>query len=307
MRRLVARARRVALRSVPALIEGESGTGKELLARALHYASPRARGPFVAVNCGAIAESLVESELFGHEKGAFTGAHSARPGHFREAHGGTLFLDEVAELPRAAQVKLLRTLQQGEVLAVGSSRPVPVDVRIVAAANRSLLGEVAAQRFRSDLYYRLAVAILVLPPLRERAGDLDLIIDHALEQINVEFAADPGYEPKRLQPAARAVLHAHGWPGNVRELLNTLRRAALWTPGAVMQAADVREALLPVPAPGQEARATGDLPALLAEVARREIEGALRECEGNKTRAAEQLGLASHQTLTNWMRRYGVG
>jgi transcriptional regulator with PAS, ATPase and Fis domain len=257
----------------------------------------------VAVNCGAIPEQLVESELFGHEKGAFTGATEARLGHFREAHGGTLFLDEIAELPKAAQVKLLRTLQQGEVLAVGSSRPVRVDVRIVAASNRPLLGEVAAGRFRSDLYYRLAVAILVLPPLRERAGDLDLLINHALAHINEEFAADPGYEPKRLEPAARAALHAHPWPGNVRELYNTMRRAALWTPGVVMRVADVREALLPMPG---EPAGEVDLPSVLAGVARQHLQRALEEAEGNKSRAAEMLGLASHQTLTNWMRRYGV-
>jgi transcriptional regulator with PAS, ATPase and Fis domain len=306
MRRLLARARRVALRSVPVLVEGESGTGKELLARALHQASPRRAQPFVAVNCGAIPEALVESELFGHEKGAFTGALAARLGHFREAHGGTLFLDEIGELPRAAQVKLLRTLQEGEVTAVGSSRAVAVDVRIIAASNRTLLHEVAAGRFRSDLYYRLAVAVLVLPPLRERTGDLDLLLDHGLKQINAEFAADPGYEPKRLTPAARAALHAHAWPGNVRELMNTLRRAALWTPGATVQGEDAREALLSAPSPLEVTAGEIDLPSHLAEIARRHLARALDAAGGNKSRAAAALGLASHQTLTNWIRRYGL-
>jgi DNA-binding NtrC family response regulator len=312
MRRLIARARRVALRSVPVLIEGESGTGKELLARAIHHGGARARGPFIAVNCGAIPESLVESELFGHEKGAFTGAVSARRGHFREADGGTLFLDELTALPLGAQVKLLRALQENEVTAVGASRAVPIDVRVIAASNRSALEAVSAGAFRSDLFYRLAVAILVLPPLRERLGDLDLLIDFILAQINGEAQLDPGYQPKRLDPAAREVLHTHPWPGNVRELWNSLRRAALWTPGALIRAGDLREALLPAPATAAGpllGRALGDgfdLSAVLAEAARHYLSRALDESGGNKSRAAALLGLASHQTLSNWLRRYGV-
>jgi DNA-binding NtrC family response regulator len=309
MRRLVLRARRVAIRQVPVLIEGESGTGKELLARALHYGGHRRQGPFVAVNCGAIPEQLVESELFGHEKGAFTGALHARQGHFREAHGGTLFLDEVSELPRAAQVKLLRALQQREVVPVGSSRPVPVDVRVIAASNRNVLRDMVDGHFRSDLYYRLAVAVLVLPPLREREGDLDLLIDHALAQINRELASDPGFQAIRLAPAARSALHAHSWPGNVRELWSTLRRAALWSSRSTIDAADVREAILlaearavPTPAGGGAV----NLPEVLADVAREHLRRALEASGGNKSKAAAHLGLASHQTLTNWLERYGV-
>ena len=309
MRRLVLRARRVALRQVPVLIEGDSGTGKELLARALHFGGHRRQGPFVAVNCGAIPEQLVESELFGHEKGAFTGALHARRGHFREAHQGTLFLDEVSELPRAAQVKLLRALQQREVVPVGASRPVPVDVRVVAASNRNVLRDVVDGHFRSDLYYRLAVAVLVLPPLREREGDLDLLIDHALTQINGELASDPGFEAIRIAPAARSALHAHTWPGNVRELWSTLRRAALWSSGATIDATDVREAILSAevrPAVSPVGDSAVDLPEVLAEVARQHLRHALAVCGGNKSKAAARLGLASHQTLTNWMDRYGV-
>jgi transcriptional regulator with PAS, ATPase and Fis domain len=289
-----------------------SSTGKELLARAIHTASPRAGGPFVAVNCGAIPEHLVEAELFGHERGAFTGAVAARAGHFREAHGGTLFLDEIHALPAPAQVKLLRALQESEVLPVGASRPARVDVRVIAAANVNLLAEVARGAFRSDLFYRLAVAILTLPPLRERAGDLDLLIDHLLARINDDSAGDPGYEPKRLAPGARAALRAHSWPGNVRELGNTLRRAALWTTGAVIHADDVREALLPAPASPHDAtlleRQLGDgfaLQELLGDVARHYLERALAEANGNKSRAAALLGFANHQTFTNWLRRYG--
>jgi DNA-binding NtrC family response regulator len=311
MRRLIARARRVALRSVPALIEGESGTGKELVARAIHRASPRAGRPFIAVNCGAIPAGLTESELFGHERGAFTDARTARLGHFREAAGGTLFLDEVAELPLHAQVKLLRTLQAGEVVPVGASAPIAVDVRIIAATHRNLLAEVSAGRFRSDLFYRLAVAVLVVPPLRERSGDVSLLVDHALEQVNAEGAADPGYVARRLTPAARNVLLSHAWPGNVRELFNTLRRAAIWSLEPSIDAETVREALLgdPRAAPSVLDRPLGDgvaLPEIMADVARHYLERALKEAEGNKTRAAALLGLGSHQSLTNWMERYGV-
>jgi transcriptional regulator with GAF, ATPase, and Fis domain len=298
------------------LIEGESGTGKELLARALHHSGPRRAAPFVAVNCGAIPEALVEAELFGHEKGAFTGALAARPGHFRAAAGGTLFLDEVGELPLAAQVKLLRALQEGEVTPVGSSRAVAVDVRVLAATHRNLVADVAAGRFRGDLFYRLAVAILRVPPLRERQGDFGALVDRLLEQVNRESAGDPGYTPRRLTPAARRRLQGHDWPGNVRELLNTLRRAALWSARTALDGDDIGDALVAEPAPASAATPAAaadqplgdgfDLEATLAGVARHYLERALRQADGNRTRAAALLGLASRQTLSNWARRYGV-
>ncbi|HOV88271.1 MAG TPA: sigma-54 dependent transcriptional regulator, partial [Syntrophobacteraceae bacterium] len=226
MQRVITKARRVSPRSVPVVIEGESGTGKELLARAIHNASPRFGKPFVAVNCGAIPLELIESELFGHQKGAFTGADRTRTGHFETANGGTLFLDEIGELPLSAQVKILRTLQEGEIMRVGTSTPIKIDVRVIAATNRSLIEEVAQQRFRADLFYRLAVVILYLPPLRERSGDLTLLIDRLLDQINLESSTEPGYVHKKISAAAKNLLLLHSWPGNVRELLNTLRRAA---------------------------------------------------------------------------------
>ena len=244
MRTLLTRSRRIAPHDVPVLIEGESGTGKELLAAAIHGASPRAARAFVAVNCGAIPQDLVESELFGHAKGAFTGAVSDRKGHFEAAHGGTLFLDEIGELPLRSQVKLLRILQEGSVVRVGESRPVPVEVRVVAATNRNLLEEVAAGRFRSDLYYRLAVAVLHLPPLRERPGDVGLLHDHHKRKINEARSSVPGYRVKSLSPGARNVFLNHSWPGNVRELHNTLLRAAVWTDGPVIRPEDAREALV---------------------------------------------------------------
>ena len=312
MARLVAKARRVAPRSVSVLIEGESGTGKELLARAIHRASPRRDQPFKAVNCGAIPAELVESELFGHEKGAFTGADRRKTGYFEDADGGTLFLDEVGELSPPAQVKLLRILQEGEVIRVGSTTPLKVDVRIIAATNRTLTEEIAMGRFREDLFYRLAVASLQLPPLRDRKGDLSLLIDRLLKKVNDDLAQEPGYEHKKLSPGARNILISHPWPGNVRELLNTLHRAAIWTSGHTIRSEDVREALLP--AIGQEEskildRPLGDglsLPDLLTSVARHYLTRALDETQGNKTQAAYLVGLPSYQTFTNWLSKYGV-
>ena len=312
MARVIARARRVAPRSVPVLIEGESGTGKELLARAIHRASPRRDRPFLAVNCGAIPAELAESELFGHEKGAFTGADRTKTGYFEAADGGTLFLDEVGELSLAVQVKFLRVLQDGEVLRVGSTTHREADVRIVAATNRSLAGEVAAGRFREDLFYRLAVADLKLPPLRERAGDLGLLVDRLLEQVNEEHARQPGFEQKKFSSGARNLLLAHPWPGNVRELVNTLHRAALWTSGPIIHSEDVREALLPAVGRADSRileRPLGDdlsLPDLLASVARHYLARALDKTGGNKTRAARLMGLPSYQTFTNWLKKYGV-
>ena len=312
MKRLIMRARRVAPRSVPVLLEGESGTGKELMARAIHRSSPRRDAPFVAVNCGSIPSELVESTLFGHEKGAFTGAHEKRDGCFRTAGGGTLFLDEIGELPLPAQVKMLRTVQEKEIVPVGSSRPIKIDVRIIAATNRVLIDEIAAGRFRSDLFYRLAVAVLTIPPIRDRPGDLGLLVDTLFEHVNEESADDPGYTRKRLSAAARNVLLQHNWPGNVRELMNTLRRAAIWSEGDTISATDAREALLPAGGErGEEIlnRPLGgalDLPSLITKVASHYLVRALRETNGNKTRAADLIGLPSYQTFTNWMKRHNV-
>jgi DNA-binding NtrC family response regulator len=312
MKRLVARARRVAPRSIPVLIEGESGTGKELLARAIHRTSPRTDKEFIAVNCGAIPVELVESELFGHEKGAFTGAESRKIGYFEAAQGGTVFLDEVGELPLRAQVKVLRTLQEGEVTRVGATRSIKVDFRVISATNRSLTEEIAKGTFRADLFYRLAVAVLQLPPIRQRPGDLSLLIDNLLEQVNQESMEEPGFVHKKLSATGRNLLLNHGWPGNVRELLNTLRRAAIWSEGPTITAEDVREAILPVQSGDDNQilnRPLGegfDLPGLLAKVVRHYLAASLEQASGNKTQAATLLGLPSYQTLTNWLKKYGV-
>ena len=313
MQRVILKARRIAPRSIPVLIEGESGTGKELFARAIHDASPRKdKAAFVVINCGAIPAELVESELFGHEKGAFTGANTARIGHFEAAHQGTIFLDEIGELPKEMQVKLLRTVQEGEVKRIGATTTRQIDVRIIAATNRNLMNEVAIGSFREDLFYRLAVGVIKLPPLRERIGDVSLLIDRFLEQINLESRNEPGYRQKKISASARNLLLRHSWPGNVRELQNTLTRAAVWSAEEELDEEDIREALLPVSFAGKDtqdilAQPLGEgfnLPEIMKTVAVHYLEKGLAETHGNKTSTAKILGLPSYQTLTNWLKKY---
>lgn len=312
MDRARTRARRVAPHDVTVLIEGESGTGKELFARAIHAESRRRRGPFEEVNCGALPEGLVESLLFGHARGAFSGAVRPHTGHFEAAGGGTLFLDEIGELPLPAQVKILRALQEKAVRRLGSDKSIAVDVRIIAATNRDLRAEVATGRFREDLYYRLATGVIRLPSLRERHGDLTPLIDHFLAAANRKFADQPGVEQKTLSPPARNLLLRHPWPGNVRELQATIDRLVLWAPGANVGADVVSEELLgtsrnePADLLGRPLGNDLELPTLVADLARHYLERALSEAGGNKTRAAELIGLPSYQTLTNWMKRYDV-
>ncbi len=227
--------RKVSNTDAPVLVLGESGTGKELAARAIHNLSARKSGPFVAINCGAIPENLIESELFGHEKGAFTGAHATRPGRVEMANKGTLFLDEMGELPLPLQVKLLRFLQQREIERVGGRTTIPVDVRVVAATNQDLKQAMAEGRFREDLFYRLAVIVLRLPPLRDRGGDLNLLAETLLQRSG-EHYGKPGL---RFDPAAISQIERHAWPGNVRELENRIRRAVIMTEGKSITAADL--------------------------------------------------------------------
>jgi len=313
MKRVIAQARRVAIRSIPVLIEGESGTGKELMARAIHKASPRADKPFISVNCGAIPSELVESEFFGHKKGSFTGAIADRKGHFERADGGTIFLDEIGELPKAIQVKLLRTLQESEVTPVGFSEPKKIDVRVVAATNRTLINEVAEGNFREDLFYRLAVAIIKLPPLRERAGDISLLIDALLQHVN-DATVGLGIKHNKISASAKNLMLQHPWPGNVRELLNTLQRAAVWSDDEAIGLEAVKEAILlsPKGLPGNDGilnrpvESGLELETLMAQVARHYIERTLAHTRNNKTQAAKLLGFGNYQTFTNWMNRYGV-
>lgn len=310
MQRVVARAQQVASREVPVLIEGESGTGKELFAKAIHQASHRTGKPFVAVNCGAIPSELIEGELFGYKKGAFTGAVENRPGYFEVAHEGTLFLDEIGELPLVAQVKILRVLQEGKVTRLGETDPRPAKPRIIAATNRSLIEEVGEGRFRTDLFYRLAVAVLHLPPLRDRQGDIGLLIDHLLEQALKQGVSNT--KQKKISPSAKNLLVKHAWPGNVRELQNTLTRAVVWSTSEEISLEDALDALLPTTI---NANATNqaqtqilpvNLPELLGKTAKDYLGIALQKTGGNKTRAAELLGLPNYQTLSNWMKKHGI-
>ncbi|HZR07066.1 MAG TPA: sigma-54 dependent transcriptional regulator [Myxococcales bacterium] len=305
MKEVMRVVQKVAPTPTTVLIEGESGTGKELVARALHDLSPRAERPFVAVNCGAIPETLIESELFGHAKGAFTDARTAKRGLFEEADGGTLLLDEIGELPLLVQPSLLRVLQQGEVRRVGDSRAARVDVRVLAATNRDLSAHVQAGRFREDLYYRLNVVQLKLPPLRERQDEIAVLAERILARHSDRIAMPP----RRLSPRALELLQRYRWPGNVRELENALERAVVLAedeeigPEALPDA--VQRAVVPEPPPSHPD--PGDLSvkraqrALEAELIRR----ALERTQGNRTKAAELLEL-SPRALLYKIREYGL-
>ncbi len=315
MTRAVLKARHVAHRSVPVLIQGESGTGKELFARAVHDASPRRDKPFITINCGAIPPELVESELFGYEKGAFTGASAQKTGYFEAADQGTIFLDEIGELPKNMQVKLLRVVQESEVKRVGSTQARKINIRIITATNRNLIDEVAAGRFREDLFYRLAVAVINIPPLRDRTGDISLLVDRFLEKINKESEEEPNYKHKKISPSARNLLLQHYWRGNVRELQNTLTRAAVWSVKEELSADDIKEALFQIPDYQGKSKDNildrslekgVNLPEIIKTVALHYLERGLAETAGNKTKTAEILGLSSYQTLNNWLKRYGV-
>jgi DNA-binding NtrC family response regulator len=282
---------RVAPTPATVLITGESGTGKEVVARSLHLRSERRAQPFVKINCAAIPEGLVESELFGYERGAFTGAGARKPGRFELADGGTLFLDEIGELPLASQPKLLRALQEGRFYRVGGTQTVEVDVRLVAATNRDLRAEVRAGRFREDLFYRLHVVPIALPPLRERCADIPALAQLFLERANRRL----GRRAARLSSAAVQALQAHPWPGNLRELENAIERALLLSDGEVVELRDLPFSQLHV----EEVQAAPAREPLRERVrqAARQIERdaileALRQTGGNVTRAAEQLGLS---------------
>ncbi len=296
MKDLLALVDRVAASDAPVLVQGETGSGKEMVARALHARSPRSRGPFVAVNCGALQEGLLESEIFGHERGSFTGAVRTREGLVEVAHGGTLFLDEIGEMPPPLQVKLLRVLQDGEVRRVGSNRVHRVDARFVAATNRDLDADVRAGRFREDLYYRIRVLPVAVPPLRDRPEDIALLAEHFLSRIR----RAPGPAPS-LAPRALAALRAYRWPGNVRELRNIVERMAVLAPGPLLDLDQVPpEIRTPgMPGGGAAAGAGGYEESLsLEEVERRHILLVLDASGGNKTRAASTLGITV-RTLYN--------
>ena len=303
LRDVLSRAAKAARTETTVLITGESGTGKELVARAIHYASPRAEGPFVAVNCAALPDTLLESELFGHERGAFTGADRQKPGRFELAAHGTLFLDEIGELSPAVQVKLLRVLQEREFQRLGGTSTLKADVRLIAATNRDLAAEMAAGRFRSDLFYRLGVFNVHLPPLRERGDDVLLLADAFIRSL----AAKMGLGDVTLSREARELLRGHAWPGNIRELQNAVERALITCEGTLITAAHLAiplppERLRPIASP-ELVRPPASMP--LDELERKAILEALQRTHGHKARAAELLGLTRFQ-LYNRLKRYRI-
>ena len=283
---------KVAPTSSTVLLLGESGTGKELVAEAIHQGSPRSGGPFVPVNCAAISDTLMESEIFGHEKGAFTGATAARRGRLELAEGGTLFLDEIGELKPELQAKLLRVLQDGRFERVGGTRTIEVDVRWIAATNRDLAAMLAGGEFREDLYHRLAVFPIHLPALRERRQDILPLAETLLARVSAEL----GRPPLRLDAGARERILQAAWPGNVRELANALERAAILADGDVLRGEDL-QVLTTVP----KTRSAGTL----EEIERDAIRRALDEANGNRRRAAERLGMGE-RTLYDKLKRYGI-
>ncbi len=284
------------------LVQGESGTGKELAARAVHRASSRREGPFVGLNCGALPAQLLESELFGYEKGAFTGAAGAKPGQFELAHGGTIFLDEIGECSPDLQVRLLRVLQEKEVQRLGGTRRVATDFRLVAATNRNLVEEVKHGRFREDLYYRINVVEVTMPPLRERREDIPLLAAFFLER----FARRENKAFEGISGAALERLSAHDWPGNVRELENAIERGVVVGRGPLLEAADLPPHVCPAVASGDQAvsLAGRDLP--LAEVEKAVVAAAMARHGGNKSQAARALGI-SRKLLYSKLREYGLG
>jgi DNA-binding NtrC family response regulator len=283
----------------PVLITGETGTGKELIARALHHHSRRAARPFVPVNCGALAESLLESELFGHVRGSFTGALGDKKGVFEQADGGSIFLDEIGETTAAVQVRLLRVLEQGELRPVGASRVMTVNVRVVAATNRDLERAVREGSFRQDLYYRLNVIRIAVSPLRERREDIPLLAAHVLRAV-----ATSGRPLRRLSPEALGALVAYGWPGNVREMENVLERLALGATGDTLDVEDLPAAFRARPPASLEEPLFDGLPSL-EQMEKRYLAHVLETLKGNRTRAAEVLGI-DRRTLYRMMERFGM-
>jgi DNA-binding NtrC family response regulator len=299
MREIFDTVRQVAPARTSVLLLGESGTGKELIATALHQLSPRAQGPMVTVHCAALPATLLESELFGHEKGAFTGAHEKRIGRFEQAQGGTLFLDEIGEIDATVQVKLLRFLGERTFERVGSNKTLTADVRLIAATNKDLEEQVKAGKFREDLYFRLAVVPIVLPPLRQRAGDIPLLAKAFLK----EFALENGKSVNDFTPEALEALMNYAWPGNVRELRTAIEHAVVLTRGEKIGLRDLPPALRAAAPGGGPARLLGQPDLTVAQAEKHLILRALKECAGNRTEAARKLGM-SRRTLHRKLHLY---
>jgi DNA-binding NtrC family response regulator len=292
--------RQVAASRATVLIQGESGTGKELVAKAIHQLSPRNKGAFVAVHCAALAQNLLESELFGHEKGAFTGAMERRIGRFEKADGGSLFLDEISEIDASVQVKILRALEERQVERVGGDVPVDVDTRLIAATNRDLRGMVDKGDFREDLFYRLYVVVITLPPLREREDDILLLLNHYLAVFNEEN----GKQIEGFTPEAYEVLASYDWPGNIRELRNQVERMVVLARGKVLDVKDIPAQVREKAGGGGEVKLDTEL--TVDEMEKRMVIQALEKTGGNRTKAAEKLGI-SRRTLHRKLNQYGIG
>ncbi len=300
---VIERVKKVAQSKATILIEGESGTGKELIAQAIHQSSPRARGPFVAVHCAALSESLLESELFGHEKGSFTGATERRIGRFESADGGTLFLDEIGEISGSIQVKLLRFLETKAIDRVGGSKTIELDVRLVTATNRNLEQLVREGKFREDLYFRLDVVRFVMPPLRQRAGDIPALIAHFIRI----YSAENGVAPLEVEPGAMKTLQAYAWPGNIRELRNFCENAVVLHKGGTLSEFDLdprfRGAPAQAPSAGGAPEAGSASTLSVEQNEKRILREALIKSRGNRTKAAELMGISRrtlHRKLAQW-------
>jgi DNA-binding NtrC family response regulator len=291
--------RQVANSRATVLIQGESGTGKELVAKAIHQLGARNNGPFVAVHCAALSQNLLESELFGHEKGAFTGAMERRIGRFEKADGGSLFLDEISEIDSSVQVKILRALEERQIERVGGDTPVDVDTRLIAATNRDLKAMVEEGDFREDLFYRLYVVVITLPPLRERQDDILLLLNHYLAVFN----EDNGKQIEGFTPAAYDLLSRYDWPGNIRELRNLVERMVVLARGKVLDVNDIPAQVREQAAGGGEVKIDADL--TVDEMEKRMVIQALEKTGGNRTKAAEKLGI-SRRTLHRKLNQYGI-
>jgi DNA-binding NtrC family response regulator len=296
-----ATARKVADTDLAVLLLGENGTGKEVVSRSIHFGSRRRKDPFIAVNCAAITETLLESELFGHEKGAFTDAHEARAGKFELASGGTLLLDEIGDMSLAGQSKLLRVLEEKMIIRVGGSRPIHTDVRVLAATNQKLVELVRAKRFREDLYFRLNVVTLELPPLRARGDDIMLLAEHFLR----EFSKRAGRRVPKFSAAARKRLESHTWPGNVRELRNLMERLAYLTSGDRIEAEDLAFILSPSAGTSASFGAGLNLNDATHEFQRKHVQQAIDAARGNVSQAAKNLGV-HRSNLYRKMRQLGM-
>ncbi|MGI2096976.1 sigma-54 interaction domain-containing protein [Shewanella glacialipiscicola] len=312
MKTAIKKAQKIATSEVPALILGETGTGKELMANAIHQGSLRVQKPLRIVNCGALAENIVDSTLFGHKKGAFTGADKDHPGLFEQADGGTLFLDEVGELPLNVQVKLLRVLQQGEITRLGDTKSINVDVRIIAATHQDLPLLVSQGQFREDLFYRLAVGIIEMPALRNRIEDIPLIVDQLVDQINQAGIKHPSYTSKKVSDKGINFICSQPWQGNIRELWSTLNRAFLWSESTEIDTDDIANSLLKRQKNHLKHKMTMsmndkvDIVQITDEIQKNYVLAALKASGNVKKKATEMLSLKDHQTLTNWMKRLNI-